>query len=142
MNPFAGKVADEIRQMWQARALREATGKLQRVLLVVFAKEYAAVLPVLLKVAIPGFKDIQRPFLSGYATILQSGRLVCDMTCADGEIHKTEIYRTVDDFIGEVRRFADRLKLGDRDREEMFALLQKWVAADLRIDHMGRKLAS
>lgn len=142
MNPFAGKIADEIREMWQARALREAKGRLQRVLLVVFAKEYAAALPVLLRVAVPGFTDIKRPFLSGYATIMPSGRVVCDMTCADGVVRTTAVYDSISGFIHELRAFADQLKLDDRERTEMFAVLQRWVVADQRVDHMGRKLAS
>jgi hypothetical protein len=142
MNPFAGKIVAEIREMWQARALRESHGRLQRALLVVFAKEYAAALPVLLRVAVPGFEDIKRPFLSGYATIMQSGRVVCDMTCDDGVVRKTAVYDAISEFIHEMRAFADQLKLDDTDRKEMFALLQRWVVADLRIDPIGRKLAS
>jgi hypothetical protein len=142
MNPFLSKHAEEIRQMWQSRALVAAEGKLGRVLLVVFAKEYAAALPILLRVSIPGFEDIKAPFLSGYASIMPTGRLVCDMTCTDGSIRKTEIYRSNDEFVGEMRRLADRLKLSDEDRDEMFMVLRKWVTADLRIDHEGKRLAS
>jgi hypothetical protein len=141
MNPFAGKIADEIRQMWQARALREATGKLQQVMLVVFFQEYDEALKILLHVN--GIVDIKLPAYSGYATISPGGRLVCDeMIDRQKTTRKTTVYHNEGEFIGEMRRFADRLKLNDRDREEMFAVLRKWVVADLRIDHMGRKLAS
>lgn len=140
-NPFLQKKLDEMTQMWQVRALREAKDKISRVLLVVFAKEYAAALPILLRVAIPGFEDIQAPFLSGYASIMPSGRLVCDMTCSDGLIRKTEIYHTTDEFNSDMRRLADKLKLSDEDRDEMFMLLRKWIVSDLRIDQHG-KLAS
>lgn len=139
---FYRKEEAELREMWQARVLRESEGRLQRVLLVVFAKEYAAALPVLLRVAIPGFEDIKRPFLSGYATIMQSGRIVCDCVGRDGELSKVAVYQSENEFVTEMRGLADKLKLSDSDREEMFAVLRKWIVADKRINQFGQKFAS
>lgn len=128
--------------MWQSRALAAAEGKLQRVMLVALAKEYGAVLPILLRVTFPGFVDIPRPFLCGYATIMRSGRVACDVTASDGTIYRAAIYRTKDEFVGEMRKLADKLKLNDADRTEMFAVLQKWIVADLRVGPNGERLAS
>ena len=77
-----------------------------------------------------------------YATIMRSGCVACDLVDRDGIIKRETIYDSVDEFIGEVRRLADSLKLNDKDREEMFVNLQKWVVADHRINHEGRRLAS
>jgi hypothetical protein len=142
MNPFAKKVAGQIEQMWQCRVLRASHGKLRQVVLVMLAKEYAGAMPVLLRVAFPGFQDLSRPMLTGYATIVWSGHMVCDLMDRDGIIKRETIYGSVDEFIGEVRRLADLLKLNDKDREEMFVTLQKWVVADRRINHEGRRRAS
>jgi hypothetical protein len=141
MNPFAGKTRDEVSEMWQVRALREAKGKVARILLVAFYQEYAAAFPILLRAV--GIVDVVLPMYSGYATIMQSGRLVCDQMIDRAKTtEKTTVYRNEGEFIKDMRDFADRLKLIDKDREEMFAVLRKWVVADLRIDHMGRRLAS
>ena len=142
MNPFARKVAGQIEQMWQCRVLRASHGKLRQVVLVMLAKEYAAAMPVLLRVAFPGFVDLSRPMLIGYATIVWSGRMVCDLIEWDGTRKKETIYDSLDEYIGEVRRLADALKLDDADREQMFTVMQKWVVADHRINHEGRRLAS
>jgi hypothetical protein len=142
MNPFAKKLADEIAEMWQCKALRVADGKLRRVMLVVFAKEYAGALPILLRVAFPGFEDIGRPMLVSYAKIMPTGCIVCDMIDSAGMKSKVVVYDSVGEFKSRLRRFADSLKLNDDDREEMFAVVQKWVVADLRIDHERRRLAS
>lgn len=141
-NPLLSKPAEQIRSMWQSRALAAATGKLRAVVLVVLTKEYAAAMPILLRVTFPGFSDITRPFLSGYATIVQSGRLVCDMTGKDGVQRRTSIYRTKDEFVSDMRKLADELKLNDKDRTEMFTVLGRWVVADMRVGPHGERLAS
>jgi hypothetical protein len=143
MNPFLHKPAEEIRQMWQSRALRAAKDKQARVLVGALAKEYAAALPILLRASISDFEDIQLPFLSGYAAISASGRIICDMTDRDGEVRKVEVYKSQDEFLSDMRKLADELKLSDAERGEMFAMLKRWIVADMRIDEHGRrKLAS
>jgi hypothetical protein len=142
VNPFAAKVAGQIEEMWQCRALRASDGRMRQVMLVMLAKEYAAAMPVLLRVAFPGFVDLSLPMLVGYATIVWSGRMLCDLMDRDGIIKKETIYDSVEEFIAEARRLADGLKLNDKDRYEMFTVLQKWVVADHRINHEGRRLAS
>ena len=142
MNPFARKLADEIAEMWQCRVLRASHGKLRHVLLAALAQEYFAAMPVLMPVAFPGFVKLTHPILSGYATIVWSGRMVCDLIEWDGTRKKETIYDSLDEYIGEVRRLADALKLDDADREQMFTVMQKWVVADHRINHEGRRLVS
>ncbi len=144
MSLVASKPADEIRETWQSRALRTATGKLQRVLLVALAKEYPQALTTLLLVTF-GTTEFSRPFFSGYATIAPSGRIVCEVIGDDYETNgkrTVEVYRTENLFIYEMRKLADELKLVDKDRTEMFTVLQKWVASDRRINLHGEKKAS
>jgi hypothetical protein len=145
MSLLAKKHADEIREMWQSRALKEAGGKLQRVLLIALAKEYPADLLLLLKATF-GTIEIPMPFYSGYAMIVPSGHLACMMHDRDagGLTWKgvVKVYDSEQKFLAEARRLADGLKLVDADRIEMFAVLQRWVASDQRVDHQGRKLAS
>lgn len=140
MSLLAHKHADEIRGMWQSRVLKAADAKLQRVMLIAIAKEYPADLLLLLRATF-GTAEIGKPFYSGYATILASGRVVCMQHDVDSNrlVWKgvVKVYDNEDQLISQTRRLADKLKLSDADRIEMFTVLQKWVARDDRI-----KLAS
>jgi len=141
-NPFLNKHAEEIRQTWQSRALAAAEGKLACVLLVALSFEYAGAMPVLLRVTFPGFTDIVRPFLSGYATIVPSGKVACNMVDKDGVIKVVAVYASKDQFVGEMRRLADKLKFTDSEREEFFGVLSRWIVKDMRVGPHGERLAS
>lgn len=141
-NPLLRKHAEELRQMWQSRALAASEGKMQRVLMVVLAYEYAAAMPVLLAATFPGFTDIERPFLSSYATIVPSGKVVCQMVDRDGSKKTVAIYDSKDKYVADMRALADKLKLSDKDRAEMFGVLQRWIVADMRVGPNGERLAS
>lgn len=143
MSLLAQKHADEIREMWQSRCLRATSGKLRKVFITALAKEYPAALVTLMKVTFPGFVDFDRPFFTSYASIYPSGRIVCEMLEKDGSKRLVAVYRDENDFLYELRKVADELKLVDAERIEMFAVLQKWVASDRRYDiHGEKKLAS
>lgn len=139
---LAQKHADEIRQMWQSRALKESSGKMRKVVIVALAKAYRDALAVLVRVTFPGFVDFDRPFFASYAHINIDGRIVCDMIDKDGSKRQVSIYDSEDHFIYDMRKLADKLKLADKDRTEMFTILQKWVASDKRVGIFGQKLAS
>lgn len=145
MTLVASKHADEIREMWQSRALRAADGKMRRVLVAALTKEYPAAIVTLLKVTFPGFIEFEPPIFIGYASIQPDGKVACEA----GEVRLGVTYRGLlpvfdseQQFIYEMRKLADRLKLSDRDRTEMFTVLQKWVASDRRIGAQGERLAS
>jgi len=142
MSLVASKHADEIRELWQSRALRESQGKLRRVLVTVIAKEYPGALVTLLKVTFPGFVDLDPPILTGYAAIAPDGAIACDMLDRDGQRKRVKVYDSENDMLYALRMLADNLKLSDKNRVEMFTIVGKWVASDQRIDHNGRKLAS
>ena len=141
MSLLTGKHADEIREMWQSRALRAAKGQLRKIVIVALAKEYPAALETLLRVTFPGFVDIDRPVFTSYAHIDLGGTIVCEMIDRNGAKAVARL-GTEQSFISDVRKLADELKLDDHDRSAMFTVLQKWVASDRRIDQQGRKLAS
>lgn len=136
------KHADEIRDMWQSRALRAARGKLRKVVITALAKEYVADFETLLKATFPGFVDLDRPLFTSYAHIDLGGRIICEMIDKEGRKRKVMVYGCEDAMIYEMRKLADKLKLPDRDRIEMFTVLQKWVAKDMRIGIQGQRLAS
>lgn len=143
-NPFAHKSGEEIAAMWQTRALHASTGKMQHVLFRAMANEYTGVTSkswvLLLSIIIPNFNPDQ-PFLDGHAKIMQSGRVVSEVFYR-GDRRLQVVYQNKDEFISEMRRLADRLKLNDVDRVAMFALLGKWIVADYRVGVHGEKLAS
>jgi hypothetical protein len=135
------KQADVLAQMWHTRALRAAKGRAAAVLIAALVAEIPGAVPVLLRVAFPGFKDVKLPQLTGYATIAGSGRVICDIidrnrVRCSGEV----IYESVEELRDDFRRLADKLKLNDAERKEMSQLLSKWVSSDLRYDHQNRKV--
>lgn len=142
MSELLHKHADELRDMWQSRALRESKGTFQRVLLAVFAEAYPTALETLLMVTFKGFTDISRPFLRGYAEITPAGWVVCDQIDRDGAVRRTAIYENEARLLWDARKLADKLKLSDKDRTELFDLLRKWIAADRRVGPHGERLAS
>jgi len=139
---LADKHAEEIRAMWQSRALSAASGKLRKVLIVAFAKEYPGVLVTLMKVTFPGFADFDLPIFLSYAHIALDGSIICQWMNKAKIKRPVRVYDSEDAFIYEMRKLADRLKLDDCDRIEMFTVLQKWVASDRRVGVLGQRLAS
>lgn len=131
--------AQKLRDTWQARALAESDGKTRAVVLVVLFHAYTKVIKTLLRVVFPGFRDIHAPFFSSGATIALNGKLICDLVEKSGLVRPVVVYESTDDLNREMRDLADRLKLTDPERLEFTAAIQKWVVADARIDHLGRR---
>ncbi len=139
--------AEKIRGTWQARALAESKGKTAAVVLAVLFFNYAETMQVLLRVVYPGFRELQFPFYASGATVVKSGQVVCDLATARlaNVLCKTRnalVYDSEAELIKEFRDIADRLKLNDHDRVAMTKAVQNWVVADLRINHLGQKVAS
>lgn len=128
---------EELRQSWQGRALAlteiEAP-KLCRVLMSLLADNYDDAMPFLLH-AVFGSCAITVPFLCSSPKINKSGRIVADLITKWGTMQKNHV--VFDDeaqMEGVFRRLADRLKLSDAERIDMFACIHHWVKADQRLD--------
>ena len=140
MTSLATRHAEELRGMWQGRALAETKGRLFVVALAIISFEWPTALPILLRVVFPGFRDIARPFIDSYATVDKFGRVVARVMTNSGARLQV-IYETEGEMVKEFRDLADRLKLSDAERIEMTGVLKKWVAADHRVDVNGEKVA-
>jgi hypothetical protein len=67
--------------------------------------------------------------------VAKSGAVVADVILRDHRVVKDKpIYRDEIALQNDFRRLADRLKLNDADRIEMFKCVQRWVVADRRLD--------
>lgn len=131
--------AQKLRDSWQAKCLAEATGKTQAVVLIVLCMSYSAAIKILLRVVF-NQRDIQRPFFASGAEIQLSGKLVCDLVEKSGITHPVVVYESTDDLNRDMRDLADRLKLSDDERREFTAAIQRWVVADHRVNHLGKRL--
>lgn len=131
--------AQDLRDTWQARCLAEAKGKTAAVVLIVLTMSYSTAIKTLLRVVF-GRRDIDRPYLASGAEIHLSGKLVCDIVERSGITRPVVIYDSIGELNRDMRDLADRLKLKDSERLEFTAAIQRWVVADHRVDHLGRKL--
>lgn len=129
--------AQDLRETWQARIIAESTGKTRAVVLIVLTMSYSRAIQTLLRVN--GYRDIERPFLCSGATIALDGKLICDVTEKSGLVAPAVVYDSTDELNRDMRGLADRLKLTDRERLEFTAAIQKWVVADQRVDHLGKR---
>lgn len=142
MTIMTGQSADAARETWEARALRSATGVLGAVLMAVMFNKYAEKMPILLRATFPGFRDVKLPQFTGCATITKTGHVVCDMFDRSKKLLRNfPAYESEDALLRDFRGLADRLKLSDADRVAMTGMLKEWIVADLRINHMGEKVA-
>ena len=92
----------------------------------------------MLRVAFPGFVQIQPPIYTGFARIIADGRIVCDYINRDmALVRNALVYDSEDELIKQFRDIADRLKFSDADRIKMFADLKRWVSRDDRIKPEG-----
>lgn len=133
--------AQDLRDTWQARCLAEAKGKTAAVVLIVLCMSYSTAVKTLLRVVF-NQRDIQRPFFASGAEIQLSGKLVCDIVEKSGITHPVVVYESTDELNRDMRDLADRLKLNDKDRLEFTAAIQRWVVADHRVDHLGKRIVN
>lgn len=128
---------EELRQSWQGRALaltETSAPKLCRVLMSVLADNYDETIPFLLH-AVFGSCNVLAPFLCTSPKINKTGRIVADLITKYGTLQKN--YVIFDDetqMEGIFRKLADRLKLDDVERVDLFVAVRFWVKADQRLD--------
>lgn len=129
--------AEELRQSWQGRALA-LTGaeapQLCRVLMSVFADNYDEAMPFLLH-AVFGSSAIVAPFLCSSPKINKAGQVTADLITKYGTKNKNYvIFLDEDQMQGVFRKLADRMKLSDAERIDLFIAVRFWVKADQRLD--------
>lgn len=132
---WQAKQARDLRDMWQGRLLAQARGKQGAVLLSVLAHSYPIeAMKVLLGVVFPGFESISAPFYCSAARIARNGKVCAHMIGKRGEfMRNTVVADSVEELQGDFRRLADRARLSDSERVELFKVLQKWLVADFRV---------
>jgi len=133
---FAKVIEFDLRGSWQARALTATTGAARMVMLSVLAHTLETAVVTLCFAAFADFDgSLPLPALTTAAKVDKSGAIVADMCDRRGRIHKDQVlFKTETEMRDAFRRLADRMKLSDTDRIEMFKYAQAWVVADRRLD--------
>lgn len=136
-NPARAALRDELHEPWQTRMLvRTRYEPLGMVVLSVLAHNFDDKLLLWLAAAFPGFHSISTPFLCSAGKIDKRGRVVADVVWEDCSlpVKGEPIFRNTRHMEGTFRKLADKMKLSDADRVEMFEAVRKWVVADTRLD--------
>lgn len=126
----------ELADSWQGRALHFArkNPQLKTALLSLLADNYDETLPFLLA-AVYGDYHINAPFYCSNPKINKRGCIVADLITGDGfKYRDAVIFLGTQQMEATFRKLADRLKLGDADRVDLFACVHHWVKADQRLD--------
>lgn len=126
----------QLRESWQGRALRFAANnpQLKTCLLSVFADNYDDALPFLLA-AVYGDPGVRAPFYCSNPKINKRGMIVADLIMPDGFKYKDAvIFISTLQMEATFRKLADRLKLDDGERLDLFVAVRHWVKADQRLD--------
>lgn len=126
----------QLSESWQGRALRFAKGnpQLKTMLLSLLADNYDETLPFLLA-AVYGDFGIRAPFYCSNPKINKAGCIVADLIGSDGYRYKDAvIFLSELQMEGTLRKLADRLKLSDAERIDLFLAARHWVKADQRLD--------
>lgn len=133
---FAKVIEFDLRGSWQSRALTATTGPARMVLLSVLAHTLEQAVVTLCYAAFADFDgSLPLPSLTTAAKIDKAGAVVADVCDRAGVIHKDEVlFKSEIEMRDAFRRLADRMKLSDPDRIEMFKYVQRWVVADRRLD--------
>lgn len=133
----AQMTGEELRTSWQGRAIMMAELKsiqLKTALISLFADNYDDTLPFLLAACF-GDWSVRAPFYCSNPKINKRGCIVADLIMPDGGKLKDAVI-----FNGEMqmqdvfRKLADRLKLSDAERIDLFIAVRHWVKADQRLD--------
>lgn len=121
------------RDTWQARSLAAAEGKTAAVLLSVLAHNYEDSLMLICR-AIGLSTFLPTPFLVSIGKVNHDGSVIAKVQQKDGEIEWWSLYPSELALRDDFRRLADRLKLSDADRVELFDAVKRWLPADRRLD--------
>lgn len=135
MNPaFERRLTFDLRNDWRAKALAASKGKMAAVVMSVLAHNFDDQMLPLLRFVFPGFQSVAAPFICTAARISRQGRVYADIRQKSGMVTREVLFETEADLQTAFRKLADRLKLSDADRIQMFAAVKRWIVCDYRID--------
>lgn len=125
----------DLQASWQVRALRAAQGQTLMALESVLSFTYEHVILIMIETAFPWRFEPTLPCISSNPVVSKTGAVVADVIDRDHHVAKNQtIYKSEVAMQNDFRSLADRLKLSDADRVEMFKCVQRWVVADRRLD--------
>lgn len=128
-------LAFDLGASWQVRALRAANGNTAMALESILTHTYEHAFLIMLEAAFPWRFEPGLPCIASNVKVDKTGAIVGDVIGKDHHVTKDEvIYRSEISMQNDFRCLADRLKLSDTDRVEMFKCVQRWVVADRRLD--------
>lgn len=144
-DPAYQRELQELRETWQAKVLAAAAREdhgwvvpnnaLGACVLSVLADNFDEAMPTLLRAVFPNFKSLGPPILCSSAKVAKNGMIMADMIRTNGlRIKNQAFFRNENHLQAEFRLLADRLKLSDDARVELFSAVKKWVVCDYRLD--------
>ncbi len=133
--------AEELRGMWQSRILRATEGYMRAVVLSMLAHSYRDAMSTLLKVTYGPNVTLRPPLLSTCGKIQKNGTITAVVRKADNSTELMTFFPSVDVLQGRFRALADRMKLNDEERVEMFGMVQRWLVVDFRKGPNGEDLS-
>jgi hypothetical protein len=126
-------VSDGIADTWQAKTLAAAEGKTGAVILSVLAHNFEDRLMLICRAI--GFSTfLPAPYLESAGRVAKNGAVIARVRDRDGRLRWRPLYRSEIALRDDFRRLADRLRLSDTDRTELFDAVKRWVVADRRLD--------
>lgn len=125
--------ATDIASSWQAKALAAAEGKTGAVMLSVLAHNFEDQLMRICRAI--GFSTfLPAPYLESAGRVAKNGSVIAKVRGRDGVLRWQRLYRNEIQLRDDFRRLADRLRLADADRVELFDAVKRWIVADRRLD--------
>ena len=132
----------DLRGMWQSRVLVASDGATRAVLLSMLAHSYRDAMLTLLKVTFPGITGLTLPIICSCAKVQRNGMVTVDVRDTDNALRKdVPMFQSIDNLQAIFRVLADRLKLIDTERVEMFGMVQRWIVCDFRKGPNGEDLS-
>jgi hypothetical protein len=125
--------SQELRDSWQGKLLAIARTKDYMVTLSILATNYDEMMIPLLRAVHPGWIEPSLPCLCTSGKIAKSGAVFAQCMFAEGKKHVV-LYEDELELRDTFRRLADRAKLDDDERIEMFQAIRNWIIADYRLD--------
>lgn len=128
------RLAIDLRDTWQGRAVAAARGRTAMVLMSALCHSYEEAAPILYALIFPNHGKVQAPYLESCGRVAKNGTITAKVRGRNGLLTEEVIYRSEIALRDDFRKLADQLKLSDADRVEFFGAVKRWVVADRRLD--------